>query len=301
MAELLDYLRSRWVIGKPLLYTALAFVLFLMFLVADFPYGDAISSLLAPSGLSLDYQDQHLNLPFGARFDEVRLRYADSSASGSTLIESPSVTVSPTIGSLLFRRPGLRIAAKLRDGAKPGVGAKPGDGAKPGEGWIRVTLSESGGATDVSFTANEVALASYEPLGQFAQGNLSGDGSIEIDSANALAGKGAVELSGKRLAVRLGPAMPPIELDDAAATLKMDQGVVEVAKLEGHGPDFSISAHGTIQLAPILLQSIADLTVTLEPTPSGRKHFGVLLNLLPHPPGSGPYFVRGPLALPSIK
>src|SRR5208282_4421322 len=103
------------------------------------------------------------------------------------------------------------------------------------------------------------------------------------------------ELSGKRLAVRLGPAMPPIELDEAAATLKMDQGVLEVAKLEGHGPDFSISAHGTIQLAPLLLQSIVDLTVTLEPTSSGTRRFGVLLNLLPHPPGSGPYIVRGPL------
>ena len=283
MAELLDYLRSRRVIGKRLLYTALALVLFLMFLVADFPYGDAISSLIAPSGLSLDYQGQHLNLPFGARLDEVRLRYADDSANRSTLIESPNVTVSPTIGSLLLRRPGVRIAAKLRGG------------------WLRLALSENGGATHVSFTANDVSLASFEPLGRFAQGSLSGDGSIEIDGRNALAGKGALELSGKRLAVRLGPTMPPIKLDEAAATLKMDQGVVEVAKLMGHGPDFSISAHGTIQLAPSPLQSIADLTVTLEPTSSGTRHFGVLLNLLPHPPGSGPYIVRGPLALPSIK
>jgi len=76
---------------------------------------------------------------------------------------------------------------------------------------------------------------------------------------------------------------------------------VEIEKLEGRGPDFSINAHGTIQLAPLLLQSIVDLTVTLVPTSSGTRHFGVLLNLLPHPPGSGPYIVRGPLALPSIR
>ncbi len=282
MAELLDYLRSAQEIRKPLLYTALAFVLFLMFLVAEFPYGDAISSLLAPSGLRLDYQDQHLNLPFGARLDEVRLRYADGSASGSTLAESPNVTVSPTLGSLLLGRPGVRIVATLRDG------------------WLRVTLSESGGVTNISFTASDVALASFAALSRFAKGNLSGAGSIEIDDAKILAGKGVVKLSGKRLALRLGPALPSLELDDATASLKMDQGVVAIEKLEGHSRDFSVSASGTVQLAPSILQSIADLSLTLEPTPSGSRRFGALLKLLPHPPGSQPYTVHGPLMLPSI-
>ncbi len=154
MAELLERLRS----SKRLLYTVFGFVLFLMFLVADFPYGDMVSSLLAPSGLRLDYQDQHLNLPFGARFDDVTLRYAEGSASGSMLVESSNVAVSPTLGSLLFGRPGLRMVANLRDG------------------WLRVTLSTRGSATAASFTAHEVGLASFGTLSQFAKGSLSGEG-----------------------------------------------------------------------------------------------------------------------------
>jgi len=278
MAELLDRLPS----GKLLLYAILAFFLFLMFLVADFPYGDMVSSLLAPSGLRLDYQDQHLNLPFGARFDDVRLRYAEGSARESMLVESRDVAVSPALGSLLFGHPGLRIVANLRDG------------------WMRVTLSASGDTTAASFTAHDVGLASFGALSQFAEGSLSGDGSIELDDGKPLDGKGVVELSGKGLKVHFGPALPPIELDQASGKLRMDHGVVTIENLQGHGRDLSISANGTIKLAPVLLQSIVDLSVTLTPTPSGSRRFSALLGFLPHPPGSRPYTVRGPMGLPAI-
>ncbi len=270
-------------IVKSLPYAAIALLVFLMFLIADFPYSDALSTFLAPAGLAVDYQGQHLSLPFGARLDNVRVRYARDPA-GSPIVESRTVTLSPTIGSLLFGRPGLRLRADLYDGS------------------IRATVSRSGRTTDLSFALNDVELADFRGLNLGLGGRLTGDGSIELDGAGAQAidGAGVLQLSGRRLSIRFSPALPPVQLDVASGRFRIDKRTLSIESLEGRGPDFSLSANGTIQLAQSLPESSVDLTIQFVPTASGARRYGPLLGLLPHPPDAHPYILRGPLLFPSI-
>jgi type II secretion system protein N len=282
MADLRDSLSAESIgeFGKPALYAGIAIAVFLMCLIANFPYSDALSDILAPSGLKLDYQGQHLSLPFGASLDDVKLHEV---ADGSILIESPKVTLAPTLTSLLLGRAGLRIHAQIFDGT------------------IRATVRQSGDLTSLSFALNSIELARLRSLGAIGLGGtLSGDGWIQIDRAKALDGAGNLALSGQRLLVRFAPGMPGVRLDEAAGTFRMDRGVITVEKFKGHGPDFSVTAQGEIRLADPLPESTLDLRVTLNPTPEGQKHFGMLLNFLPHPPNGQPYVLHGPVRLPSI-
>lgn len=269
-------------ISKPLGYAAIAVVLFLTVLIASFPYADALSTMLAPYGLKIDYQDQRMSLPFGAALDNVRLSYA-AMPGAPVIVQSRTVTLAPTLGALLLGRPGLRIRADLYDG------------------MIRATISRSGELTDLSFSVNHVELARFQALSLFAlSGSISGKGSIELDGAKVLDSSGQLHLSGKRLSVRFAPAMAPVELDAASGTLAMNHGLVAIEKLEGHGADLAITANGTIQLVQHLPESTVDLSFTLNPTPAGRRDMAMLLGLLPHPPNLRPYTLRGPLLLPSI-
>ena len=45
---------------------------------------------------------------------------------------------------------------------------------------------------------------------------------------------------------------------------------------------------------------IRDFELTIEPSAEGRKRLGVFFGLLPHPPGSRPYMLSGPLLTPAI-
>jgi hypothetical protein len=94
--------------------------------------------------------------------------------------------------------------------------------------------------------------------------------------------------------------MPPLKLGDVTAILKLDQGKITIQKLESHGGDLIVSGRGVIQLQPYLPDSEVAFRFQLATTPAGAKRLGALLNFLPHPPNSAPYFLSGTLGLPSL-
>jgi hypothetical protein len=61
-----------------------------------------------------------------------------------------------------------------------------------------------------------------------------------------------------------------------------------------------LSGRGTIELEADPSQSAVAIRFQLQTTPAARAKFRFLLNFLPHPPNSTPYFLHGTLGAPSL-
>ncbi len=265
-------------------YALAAVAVFAVFLVARFPYAQALSAALAPSGLKLNYQAQRFSLPFGVELDDVRLS-PTGAAPGPSFAQSRQITLAPTLRALLLGRLAVRVRAELYDGL------------------AHATLTRVGDLLDVDFDLHDLELARWQGPDLMrlpVDGLLSAQGALTLDPRDFLADRGHVELTGKRLTMRFTPMMPPVRFDNLVGTLSMDQGSVKIEKLEGHGADLVLNAQGEIHLARDLRETTVELTFTLKPTDQGKSRLALLIALLPHPPGPRPYRLRGPIRFPLI-
>ena len=272
--------------GKPLiaLYTLAGVFLFVAFLAANFPYGDTISALLAPFQLKLNYQSQRMRPPIGAELQNVTL-ISTAADPAQTLLQSPDVTLAPTIGSLFFGHPGLRVRAALFDGI------------------VRATVHQQASVIDLDFNVNAIDLAKIDPrwiAGALISGLMSGAGAAELHGPELPLNQGDLTVTGENVAFVAVKGFPQFHLGAVTGTATLANGTLTIATLKANGGDADIEAEGTIQLADDLPDSAIDMTFTLTPSASGREHFGVFLNLLPHPPEQGPYSVHGPLRFPAL-
>jgi type II secretion system protein N len=260
---------------------------FASFLVADFPYGETLTSLLAPYRLKLTYSAQHLSVPIGAKLTNVRLfSTANAATDDDALLQSPAMTLAPTLASLLFGRPGLRVRADLYGGL------------------VRLTLHQRGGAVNLDFDLDSLQLAQsaqLRALGAVVDGTLSGNGTAQINGPNLPDDSAAMNVSGDQLAFSIVNGFPAIHLGTLTGNLKLERGAIKLDGFVGHGADLDLKADGTIQLGETPEDSTIDLTLYLDPTPAGRDHFGFFMKLLPHPPGpDAPFSIQGDLLSPSI-
>jgi len=260
---------------------------FASFLVADFPYGYTLTSLLAPYHLKLTYSAQHLSIPIGAKLTNVRLfSTANATTDDDALLQSPAMTLEPTIASLLFGRPGMHLRADLYGGL------------------VRLTLHQRAGAVNLDFNLDSLQLAQsaqLRALGAVVDGTLSGNGTAQINGPNLPDDNATMKVSGDQLAVSIVNGFPAIHLGTLTGNLKLEQGAIKLDGFVGHGADLDLKADGTIQLGETPEDSTIDLTLYLDPTQSGRDHFGFFMKLLPHPPGpDAPFSIQGDLLSPSI-
>lgn len=265
-------------------YAGLGLLVFFVILAANFPYGDALSSLLAPFNLALTYTDHRARLPIGAELDGVRL--SNTLAPGSPpLLDGANVTLAPTLGSLLLVRPGIHLKAELYGG------------------FLSLVLYHISDGVGVGVDATSLDLSRYDMLvrmGVNAHGFLSGNGAAALPGADPMLGNGRVHLKLTHFTLRIMRGLPTLRFGDLDGSAHLDHGVVTVDSLDATGGDFTISATGTIRLAADLPESLVDLRVKLQPTPAGRRRLGLLLQMLPHPPGAQPYVIRGRAAAPAI-
>ena len=280
-ASLPRFLRGKWLLTS---YLVFGVILFVAFLVASFPYADTVTSMLAPFKLKLVYQGQRMSPPIGARLEDVRLISVANSPE-QLLLQSPDVILAPTVGSLFFGQTGLRVRAGLYGGT------------------VRATVHQHGGIVDVNFDLNSIMLEQSDALRQFGallSGSISGTGSAELRGPQVPDNSANLVLDGQRVAIQIVNGFPPVHLGAISGVITLENGTLRLRDVEGHGGDAEIKAEGAIQLGPDLPDSTVDLRVSVTPTARGRAHFGLFLNLLPHPPGAGPYIIRGPLMSPSI-
>lgn len=274
------FLRRRAIIG----YAILGALLFIAFLAASFPYGDTLTSILAPYKLKVVYQSQHMSAPIGAALINVQL-ISTADPSGQALVQSSEVRLAPTIGSLFFGRPGLNVRADLYGGT------------------VSASIHRTGAMVDLSFAIRSVNLEDSDPLhelGALMSGHISGAGSAEISDGEIAQDTGQLALSADDLSVNVMSGFPPIRLGALTGNVRLVDGTLKISGVEGHGADVNLKADGTVELAQNVADSPVDLKVFLDPTPEGRARLRLFLGFLPHPPGSAPYLVHGRLAAPSI-
>lgn len=267
-------------------YTAFGFVLFVVFLVAHFPYEQAISTMLQPFNMRLTYTGQHLSLPIGAELTNVRL-VSTQGKDGAVLAESPDLRLAPTLLSLFIGRPGVKLRTRLYDGS------------------VSATVYRRGKLIELDFEADGLNLQHYrdrelERVGTQLHGRLRASGSAMLSGIDPSGNSGQLNLAAHGLVVKVASGFPSIKIGNLTGTLDLDHGVVHVKNIDGHGADLAMNAQGTVRLVPDLGMSQLDLKLKLEPTPAGRSHLRFLLGLLPHSPDAGPYTVRGSVLAPSI-
>jgi len=263
-------------------YTAIGVVLFFAFLLATFPYADTLSGVIAPMGLRLTSRGQGMSFPYGLRMDGVML---DSPADGRQIFQSDRLRVTPALLSWLMGSPGVRIDADAYGGN------------------FDVRARRSGDATEISFNGADLHLENYTALrsmGVNLGGIISGNGDAYISAGDIGADHGTIHLTASGASYRMFAGTAPLKLGDVTAILKLDQGKLTIVQLESHGGDVALSARGVIQLQPNLPDSAVAIRFQLTTTPVGRERLGLLLNFLPHPPNSTPYFLSGTLGAPGL-
>jgi len=274
--------------SRPVLIVAsalLGLAVFAAFLVADFPYNDTLTSLLAPYNLKLTYESQHLSPPIGAELVGVQL-FSTTGNGEEALLQSPAVTLAPTIASLLFGQPGMHVSANLYGGV------------------VHVTVHQRAGAVNLDFNLSSLRLAQSAPLrsfGAIVKGNLSGNGAAQINGPLLPDDHATMAVNGDQIEVAVVDGFPPIHVGTLTGNLQLDQAALKLSGIVAHGDDLDLKADGTIQLGETLDDSTINLTFYLTPTQNGLDHFGFFLKMLPHPPGpDAPYTVDGNLLSPSI-
>jgi type II secretion system protein N len=267
-------------------YGAFGFVVFIAFLIAHFPYQQAVSTMLEPFNMRITYTGQHLALPLGTELTNVRL--VSTGPMGDTLLaESPNLTLAPTFLSLVIGRPGVKLRTRLYDGE------------------VSATAYRRGSLIELDFEASGLNLERYrdpklETVGTQLRGRLRASGSAMLAGLDPSANSGQLKLTADRLVVKVASGFPSIKIGNLTGTLDLDRGVVHVTDIDGHGADLAVKVQGIVRLMPDLAMSQLDLKLKLDPTPTGRSHLRFLLALLPHSPDAGPYTVRGPILAPSI-
>ncbi len=234
-------------------------------------------------GLEVSSASQSASFPFGARLAGVRLSSTSPPSLGA-LIESPAVTIAPAFLSMLTLHPGVRVKAALFNGV------------------VNVTLRPSGGGTAISYDLNSVDIASQRLVaipGAAAAGTLSGSGNLWVSSGD-IAETGDGELNAAGLMLTSQFAGSPIRLGDGHSKFKLNEGTLTIEELRTSGGDLTLTAVGTIQLAPDPGQSELAIEFTLSPAPAAASQLAVLLALLPYPPGPQPYRLTGTLDAPRV-
>jgi type II secretion system protein N len=257
--------------------------LFAAYLISTFPYSTTLTKVLAPMGLEVDSTSQRASFPFGAQLSGVRLISTRPTSAG-LLVESPAVTIAPAFLSMLTTHPGVRVKAVIYNGV------------------VNVTIRPSGGGTAISYDLDSIELARQQLWtipGASAAGALSGSGNLLL-SSDDIAETGAGELSAAGLTLTSALASSPIRLGDGHSQFKLDQGTLTIEKLTTSGGDLTLTGEGTIQLAPDPAQSELAIQFTLSTSPTAASQLGMLLAMLPHPPGPLPYHLTGTLNNPRI-
>jgi type II secretion system protein N len=266
-------------------YIIFGLVIFGAVLVARFPYGDTLSSMLAPFQLRLTYQAQRMSLPFGAELDDVRL-LSTISSSEQLVLQSSEVRLAPTIASLILGRPpGWRLHAALYGGT------------------LDATLHRHADLIDLNFDLSRLDLGQSAPLRQFGalvNGTVSGAGSAQLRGPQIADNNATVMLDGAGIALEVTHGFPLVRLGVVSGGIILENGTVTLKDVEAHGGDVDVKADGTIQIAQDLPDSTVDMRVLLHPTPSGRSRFGLLLKLLPYGANDRPFTLSGRLTAPSI-
>lgn len=298
---------SDWAEGlinrRTVLYALYTGVLFLVFLIANFPHNVIVQRLLksidlSAQGLRLEVGDTRFAWWRGYELQQVRLSPTDPDA--LPLMEASSIYVRPGLDGLVRGQiNSLHLLGLMYGGAVDGTIAM-------GDGMRRATITLDG-----------LQLHRYPEVASLLQlqngavaGNLSGVITIESHGADggenrAEADVGLDKASLTDATLANGLTLPALHFDRAAMKLSMQDGRVEVQEFEANGPELRLSASGQVALRDPVNDSVLNLKFTALPGPNSPEEVRTLLSIIPPPPKGAkpdaPRTISGTLARPRVR
>jgi type II secretion system protein N len=288
---------------RTLLYALYTGVLFLVFLLANFPYNAIVQRVLKSvdleaQGMRLDVGDGRFAWWHGYELQRVKLLSTDPDH--PPFAEAASIYVRPGLDGLLRGRINSLYLLGLMYG-----------------GQVDGTVAVQDGVQRATVTFDRLQLQRYANAAGLLQlqdgsvaGDLSGVITIESRGGDASDTRAAAELELGRASLtdaRLsnGITLPALTFDKATMKLSAQGGRLDVQELEASGPDLRLSASGQIALRQPLADSVLNIKLTALPGANSSDEVKTLLSLLPPlPKGSkpdAPHVISGTLARPRIR
>jgi len=285
---------------RTVLYGLYTFVLFIAFLLVNFPHNVIVQRVLRSvdlqsQGMRLDVGDTRFAWWRGYELQHVRLGPLD-----------PELPPFVELNSL-FVRPGLDGLLKGRLNSAHLLGLLYG-------GAVDANLAANDGVQRATVTIDRLQLERYPGLANLLQegtvsGLLSGVITIENRAGEAADTHAAGELSLDKASVANAKVgiftLPSLRFDKTGMKFSAQGGRLDVQEFEATGPDVRLSISGQIALREPLYDSVLNLKLTALPTATSAEDVKNLLALLPPPPKGAkpdtPHVISGTLARPRVR
>ena len=279
------------------LYALYTVVLFLLFLIVNFPYRVFVDRLLNDvntAGAEIDVHEANFAFTRGLELRGITVRRSE--VSRLPLVEVPRAYLWPGLAGLLNGR--LSKASVQGDLYAGGLKAK----WRGGEDLQQAVVQIEG-----------VQLARYAPLRElFADGQIYGllSGYVEMEGRSgdlsSTKANGEIYLDNAGSEGLIYGALPVLDLSfvETKAVFTVQNGRIEVEEFTSIGPDFDISGSGQIGLRTPLADSILDLKVSIQALEDARPEVKGLARLIPRARGakpSSPISITGTMANPRVR
>ncbi len=282
---------------RVLLYSLYTIVLFLLFLVVNFPYRLLVERIINDIDLTpAEVELGDANFAFWKGLDLRGLVVRRLDLSRVPVLEIPRAYLKPGFGGLVR---GKLSKVSFR-GEMYGGRAK----AK----WVG-----GGDLRRVIVQVEDLQLARYPPLRElFDEGQIYGllSGYIESEARGEAttparaSGEIYLDRAGSEGLVRGGLPILDVAMDETKVLFNIQSGRIEIEEFTAIGPDATISATGQIALRQPIDASVVDLSVTIEATADARPEIKGLLSLIPRERGASadtPVSITGTLGKPRFR
>jgi type II secretion system protein N len=283
-----------------LLYGLYTFVLFLVFLVANFPHNVIVQRVLKSidlqgQGMRLDVGDTRFAWWRGYELQHVKLGPID-----------PTLPPFVELGSL-FVRPGLDGLMRGRLNSAHLLGLMYG-------GAVDANLAADAGVQRATVTLDRLQLERYPAFATWLQdgtvsGLLSGVITVENKAGEAADTHAAGELTLDKANIANAKVgiftLPALRFDKTDMKFSAQGGRLDIQEFEATGPELRLSISGQIALREPVYDSVLNLKLTALPTANSSEDVKNLLALLPPPPKGAkpdtPHVISGTLARPRVR
>jgi len=285
---------------RTVLYALYTLVLFLIFMVANFPHNVLVQRVLKSvdlnaRGMQLDVGDTRFAWWRGYELQHVRL--APLNPDELPYMEASSIFVRPGLDGLLRGQVhSVHALATMYGGTVDG------------------DASDSDGIRRATVTFDGLQLQRYPRACSFLKectlsGLLSGVITVESRVGDAGDTRAAGELEIDRGSITQTKfnaiPLPDLHFDKVGLKFSMQSGRLDVQEFEANGPEVKVSVSGQIAVRDPVSDSVLNLKLTALPGPNSPDDVKTLLSLLPPLPKGAkpdtPRVISGTLARPRIR
>jgi type II secretion system protein N len=266
-----------------LLYALYTLVVFVVFLVVNFPHDVLVQRILRQVDLgpvALSVGNTRFAWYRGYELQHLQLTEKEAPPDTPPLLQSSSVFVRPGLEGLLHGQ----VSSAYLDSSLYG-------------GELHATWSTQDGMNRVTLRLNGLQIQRYGYLTRLLEkgevgGLLSGAVTLESQNADVSNGRAAGNLQLKRAALSAatvnGFGLPDLHFDDIVVEFTLQNNRLEIQDFHADGEELKLTGQGQVVLRQPAGGSVLNLRVSVIPGPNSPDAIRGLLDLIPRPKGSRP-------------